>query len=136
MNEDLPIVAAEEKELAKLETKWKKKRPEDAESEWEDDQEHMAFLKNVISTGHAYHFIGKAGLFCPMKPGAGGGLLVRENNGKYAYAAGAKGYRWMEAEMVKALGKEDEIDISYYAMLADKAIAAINEYGDFEQFSN
>ena len=135
MNEDLPDVTAEEKELNKLESKWKK-RPEKSGPEWEEDSAHMDFLQNIISTGHAYHFIGKAGLFCPMKPGSGGGLLVRENNGKYAYAAGAKGYRWMEAEMVKALGKEDEIDISYYAMLADKAIAAINEYGDFEQFSN
>ncbi len=135
MNEDLPDVSAEEKELAKLESKWKK-RPDHTGQEWEDDQARMEFLRNIISTGHAYHFVGKAGLFCPMKPGAGGGLLVRENNGKYAYAAGAKGYRWMESEMVKALGKEDEIDISFYAALADKAVAAINEYGDFEQFSN
>ena len=135
MNEALPDVSAEEKELAKLESKWKK-RQEHSGQEWEDDQAHMEFLRNTITTGHAYHFVGKAGSFCPMKPGTGGGLLVRENNGKYAYAAGAKGYRWMEAEMVKSLGKEDDIDISYYAMLTDKAVAAISEYGDFEQFAN
>lgn len=83
---------------------------------------------------HDYHFVGKAGLFCPIKPGAGGGLLMREKEGKYYAATGTKGYRWLEAEMVKELNKEDDIDLTYHRTLVDKAIATISKYGDFECF--
>lgn len=83
---------------------------------------------------HDYHFVGKAGLFCPIKPGAGGGLLMREKEGKYYAATGTKGYRWLEAEMVKQLNKEDDIDLTYHRTLVDKAIATISKYGDFEWF--
>ena len=80
--------------------------------------------------------IGKAGLFCPIKPGCGGGLLLREKDGKYNSATGAKGYRWLESEVVEKLGKEDDIDRRYYAALVDDAVAAISEYGDFESFAS
>ena len=84
---------------------------------------------------HDYHFIGKAGLFCPILPGCGGGLLMRQTkDGGYASATGAKGYRWMESEMVKTLGKEDEIDYGYYRKLVDDAIKEISLYGDYEWF--
>lgn len=84
---------------------------------------------------HDYHFVGRAGLFCPMIPGAGGGLLLRETkDGGFAAATGTKGYRWMESEMVKALGKESEIDESYYKHLVDEAIREISLYGNFEWF--
>ena len=83
---------------------------------------------------HVYHFVGKAGSFCPIKEGCGGGLLLRESNGKYNSATGAKGYRWMESEMVKTLGKENEIDRRYYATMVDDAAASISEYGDLEWF--
>lgn len=84
-------------------------------------------------------FIGRVGNFCPIKPGCGGGELVRqatdaEGNVKYDSATGAKGYRWLEAEMVKALGKEDDIDMSYFNKLVDDAVEAISKYGDFEWF--
>lgn len=84
---------------------------------------------------HDYHFVGRAGLFCPMLPGSGGGLLLRETkDGGFAAATGTKGYRWMESEMVKELGKESEIDESYYKHLVDEAIREISLYGDFEWF--
>ena len=88
---------------------------------------------------HDYKFIGKVGSFCPIKEGCGGGLLLREakdkdGNIKYASATGAKGYRWLEADMVKTLDKVKDIDQSYYIAMVDKAIEAINEYGDFEMF--
>jgi hypothetical protein len=83
---------------------------------------------------HNYIFVGKVGQFCPMKPGSGGGQLMREKDGKYFSATGTKGYRWMESEMVKNLGKEDEIDISYFESLVDDAKMAISEYGDFDTF--
>lgn len=96
-------------------------------------------LNKEISKGHNYHFVGKVGLFCPVKDGTGGGLLVREGtdskgNNKYYSATGAKGYRWKEAEVVRSLGEEDTIDISYYEELANDAIASINEFGNYEEF--
>lgn len=83
---------------------------------------------------HDLYFIGKAGLFCPIKPGKGGGLLVKYLNEKYDSVTGAKDYRWMESETVKSLGKEKDIDIDYFRHLVDDAIDNISKYGDFEQF--
>jgi DNA polymerase elongation subunit (family B) len=88
---------------------------------------------------HNYRFIGKVGSFCPIKSGCGGGELLRvgtdrDGNVKYSSATGAKGYRWLEAEMVKELGKEESIDRSYYDKLVDDAVATISKYGDFEWF--
>lgn len=57
---------------------------------------------------HNYIFVGRVGQFCPIKPGCGGALLVREagakDNGetKYDSVTGAKDYRWLESEMVYA----------------------------------
>lgn len=86
-----------------------------------------------------YRFIGKVGRFCPIKPGCGGGELVREGkdkdgNIKYSSATGAKGYHWLESEMVRELGKEDDIDRSYYDKLVNDAADVISKYGDLEWF--
>ncbi len=59
---------------------------------------------------------------------------MREKDGSYSAATGTKGYRWLEAEMVKTLGKEGDIDRSYYERLTEEAIISISEYGDFEWF--
>ena len=91
-------------------------------------------LDELISKGHDYRFVGKVGQFCPIKSGCGGGILLREKDGKYYAATGSKGYRWLESEMVKTLGKENEIDRSYYNKMVDDAVDAISQYGDFEQF--
>jgi hypothetical protein len=92
-------------------------------------------MNETLASGeHDYHFIGKAGSFCPMKPGHGGGVLLREKEGKYYAATGSKGYLWLEAEMVKTLGKEDGIDRSYYDALVDAAVEDISKHGDFEWF--
>ena len=60
---------------------------------------------------------------------------MREKDGKYSAATGSKGYRWLESEMVKTLGKESDIDISYYRKMVDDAIDTIARYGDFEAFT-
>ena len=98
-------------------------------------------IDSVIATGHNYKFVGKVGRFCPIKPGCGGGELLREckdkyGNVKYASATGAKGFRWLESEMVKTLKKEKDIDRSYYDKLVDGAIETISQYGDFEWFTS
>ena len=91
-------------------------------------------LKEFIAKSHNYIFVGRIGQFCPIKSGCGGGVLLREQNRKYYAATGSKGYRWMESEMVRNLGKEDDIDVSYYNTLVDKAVESISTYGDFEAF--
>ena len=83
---------------------------------------------------HNYIFVGRVGLFCPIKPGCGGGELFRIKDGKAYAAAGTSGYRWLESEKVKALGKEKDIDLSYYDLLVDDAIKTINEFGDYNYF--
>ena len=91
-------------------------------------------LRSMIDKSHNYIFVGRVGQFCPLKPGCGGGLLMREQNGKYYAATGTKGYRWLESEMVRELGKEDDIDLNYYRKLVDEAVKSISQYGDFEAF--
>jgi hypothetical protein len=110
---------------------------------------YLDMNENLPEDEHDYIFIGKVGNFCPIKPGCGGADLVREaadadGNVKYDSVTGAKGYRWLEAEMVKTLGKEADIDRSYYDELVDAAIygkgkgkerkPGISDFGDFEQF--
>lgn len=130
MNENLPDVSEHEKELDKLRKK----------SDYQPGGEREVKLKEEISKGHSYIFVGRIGRFCPIKPGCGGGVLLCEtvdpNTGekKYSSASGAKGYRWLESEMVKELGKEDDIDKNYYRGLVDEAVAEISKYGDFESF--
>ena len=55
-------------------------------------------------------------------------------DGKYSYAAGTKGYKFLESNAVKGLHKENYICKDYYYRLVDDAIATINEFGDAEQF--
>ena len=121
-NEDLPDVSGFEKEREKT----LKKNP----------SADVSKLDQEIAKGHNYHFIGSVGQFCPMKPGTGGGLLVRTNGSKFDSVTGTKGYRWMESEVVRTLGKEDDIDMSYYQNLASDAIETIDKFGDFAMFSS
>lgn len=93
-------------------------------------------LKSIAEKGHKYHFVGRVGSFCPIKEDAGGGWLMCLRDGKYNSVSGAKGYRWLEAETVKVLGKEKDIDMGYFTALADEAKDAIMKYGDFEWFAS
>ena len=128
MNESLPDVSNEEKELAKYETMFKKDKI--SEEEFKSTYDNLI---TIIEKGHDYKFVGKVGNFCPIIPGHGGGLLVREKDGKYYAATGSKGYRWLESEIVRGTN-EEYIDKSYYNALVDTAIDTISQYGDFEWF--
>ena len=128
MNESLPDVTMEEKELDKLEKKFKKGDISEGEYKVNKDR-----LMDVIDTGHDYKFVGKVGNFCPIVPGKGGGLLVRDQNGKYYNVTGTTGYRWLESELVRG-SNEEFIDRSYHNALVDAAVETISQYGDFEWF--
>ena len=139
MNEALPDVSVLEAERDKL---WKqitdsKRMTEPMPTECERVEE----LTDEIAKGHDYHFIGKVGQFCPIKPGCGGGILLREAENKktgekgYAAATGSKGFRWLESEMVKQLDKQGDIDRGYYNNMVDEAVKSLSVYGDFERFA-
>lgn len=134
---------------------------------------YLDMNENLAEDEHNYHFVGKVGSFCPVINGAGGGLLYRKksdeqyNNqlktwdnkhrdwkitckgkepeppSEYAFVGGAKGYRWLEAEVVIGCAREDHgldnyinkyIDKSYYNNLVDDAIETISKYGDAHAF--
>ena len=105
----------------------------------ESAKARVDILDKAIAEGHSYRFIGKVSSFCPIKPGRGGGVLLRQGTDKYgrvkySSATGADGYFWLEAETVKLMGKEQDIDRTYYDKLVDAAVASISSYGDFEWF--
>lgn len=128
LNENLPDVTEDEKWLTKYDQMLKKEQISQ-----EEYNAKVPFIQEGIVKGHDYKFVGKVGNFCPILPGKGGGLLVREKDGKYYSATGAKGYRWLESEMVRGTN-EQYIDRSYYNKLVDEAVNTISKYGDFEWF--
>lgn len=134
MNESLIDVSDIESDLDKAKTKYRKGLISDTTFE-----SIYGELNPQIEKGHDYHFIGKIGQFCPIKPECGGGILLRKkemNDGtvKYYAVTGTKGYRWLESEMVKELGKGADIDETYYKDLVTDAVHTIAAYGDFEWF--
>lgn len=129
VNEQLEDVSQLEKELKKLD----RENPDNANA--------VAELKEGIAKGHNYCFIGRTGRFCPINPGNGGGILYRLGTDKcgdpnYASLSGTSGRRWMDAEQVVELEKQNEIDMGYFEKLADDARKAIEAYGGFDWFVN
>lgn len=139
MNEGLPDVSELEKELERI-LKRAKEFGVTMDLSGNSGDAELDPLVKEIAKGHNYHFIGKVGQFCPIKPGCGGGILLRETENKktgekgYAAATGSKGFRWLESEMVRELGKENDIDRTYYNNLVDEAVKSLSSYGDFERF--
>ena len=160
MNENLSDVSVFEKDLDKLQKRaktllkaegysgswdewpaWRKENPDAQDqhdgmiyAELDDLMKDQDVLKEMIAEGHNYVFIGKAGSFCPVKAGCGGGVLVREKDGKFNAATGSKGYRWMEGESLKNADRMDLIDMGYFEELCKAAKEAIEEYVNFELF--
>ncbi len=135
MNENLPDVTAQEKELEQLRKKW----PDENGEYPFDYTDIVKNLETQIAEGHDYIFIGKVGHFCPIQPGCNGGLLVRESTGKngekkYDAVGGTKGYRWLESEKVKQLDLAESINRGYYDAMVDDAVHDISAFGDFEWF--
>lgn len=100
---------------------------------------YLDMNEGMVEDEHNYQFVGRVGQFCPIKTGCGGGVLLRSGKAKdgtdiYSAATGSKGYRWLESEVVRNLGKESDIDRGYYGALVDSAAEAIAQYGDLEQF--
>ncbi len=100
---------------------------------------YLDFNESLDKDEHDLSFIGKVGSFCPIKPGAGGGLLVREGKAKdgtikYDSVTGTKGYRWASSESIKDSNNTDAIDKTFYQALVDDAVESIGKYCDPEVF--
>lgn len=90
--------------------------------------------ENLPDGEHDYQFVGRIGSFVPIKSGHGGGELFCLRDGKYDAVAGTKGYRWLEAEVVKS---EDDIDKTYFVNMVDgmaDEIMKLCKADDFEWF--
>ena len=143
MNEGYPDVTYFEKELAKVQKRMRdlvkgaETETGDAleliNAEIEERRADMDILKEEISRGHNYVFIGKVGLFCPVRKGLGGGLLMREKEGKYYAVGGTTGYRWLEAESCTG-NLESLVDMGYFDRMAEEAKEAIEKYADYYDF--
>ena len=92
-------------------------------------------LTIIENKSHNYVFVGKTGLFCPIKPGYGGGILLRESDSGFTSVGGAKDYRWFESERVLDAKLQDAIDLNYFRKLVDDAVDNISNYGDFYEFA-
>ena len=132
LNENLPDVSDAEKEMDKLKKLHKLGKISDGEYETTKME-----LESRINEGHDYKFVGKVGNFCPILAGKGGGLLMRDQDGKYNSVGGSKGYRWVESELIRDDFEKgnDIIDRGYYNELVDEAVETISQYGDFEMFA-
>lgn len=95
---------------------------------------YLDFNEGLREAQHNYSYVGKVGLFLPVKDGVGGGVLLRGENDKYYAVTGTKGLRWFEAETVMNEDWKSFVDRNYYVKLVDDAIKHISEYGDYEWF--
>ena len=138
MNEELTDVSQAEKDLAKY-----TKAHKDGKLEEELFLKLKTSCEEDIAKGHNYQFIGRVGRFTPVKDGYGGGILVREKDGKFYAVAGTKKkdgtpFKWLESEELLEYFKDDwekVVDKSYYEALAMDAVDTISKYGDFESFA-
>lgn len=77
-------------------------------------------------------FIGRVGVFCPMKNF--GGVLYRVQNDKKYAVTGTSGYLWTTAEVVRGLNLYVDIDLRYFEGLVDDALEEIAKFGDANLF--
>lgn len=101
------------------------------------------------------HFVGRIGLFVPVIEEVGGATLTVVREDKPYAVSGSKGYKWLEAEMIKVMRPElldrmpferledavegtgsiaDVLDMGYYTNLLEDAAQTIDKFGSFEEF--
>ncbi len=95
---------------------------------------YLDFNEDLPDGEHNYVHIGRVGSFVPMISGIGAGELLRSKDDKYYAVTKTKGYRWMEAEVVKNGGFENSIDMRYFDDILKDAKEAIRKFGDLEWF--
>jgi hypothetical protein len=131
-----------EREKKKIDNKLKKIKKDEAEGIYKVSMEEIEELKSEstrlgeeIMKIHNLQFVGRVGEFVPVKAGANGATMYRVHEGKLAATAGSTGYRWLESATLVKNHREDDIDVSYWASLADEAKDAVSKYHDYEYFA-
>jgi hypothetical protein len=97
----------------------------------------LAYNRPLVLDEHQseLQFIGRSGLFVPVREGTNGaGRLYRVNDGKAYAVAGTKDYLWIEAEMAKQMELEPVVDMDYFDGLAEDARITIEKYTGFGAF--
>ena len=127
-----------EERLKELEAEYRRVYKLWEEENVRDGSEMLEDLDAAIASCHNYIFVGKVGLFTPVKEGCGGGILYRRKDGKDYAITGTKDdngvpYRWLESEMVSDISM---VDRSYYERLCDKAVETINKFGSYTDFTS
>ena len=97
---------------------------------------YLDFNENLGEDEHNYLFVGKVSAFIPIKQGCGGGELKVLRDGKYSYASGATGWRWLETEYFKVAYTDRVVDMRYYEKLIDDVIETMSQFGDPDRFIN
>jgi len=134
LNEGLADVSDYEQELNTRETNQRSKTSKRLNISMKDYSDED--LREIISSGHNYQFVGKVGSFYPVLEGSGGGVLYRVKNGKYYAVSGTKGWRWLERDMVRELNLQDRIDPAYHSQLVSNVVDHLGEFGDVMGFLN
>lgn len=130
-DEDMDIAHREalEKEKKKLDTKIKKLEMHGEPcNDLKCDSQRLG---EEIMGIHDLRFVGRVGEFVPVKAGTGGATMYRVADSKMAATAGSTGYRWIEST---ALRDENDVDVSYWASLADEAKDAVSQYHEYQYF--
>ena len=86
----------------------------------------------LITENGTENFVGRVGSFVCVKPEYGASLM-RVKGDKKSAVTGTKGYFWAEADSVRE--HPERLNLDYYRSKCDDAIESINEYGDFDIFS-
>lgn len=73
------------------------------------------------------HFVGRTGVFYPVRPGFGGGNLWRVQDGELYSVSNTKGYLWKEAHLIRP----NELNEDYYQETVTKAMQAIVNVGSY-----
>jgi hypothetical protein len=81
--------------------------------------------KDGFTMDENVRFIGRTGLFVPVKEGCGGGILYRVVDDKAHAVPDTKGYLWKEA----SLAKRDEVNMEFFDKKIAKAMKAIEDLG-------
>jgi hypothetical protein len=90
------------------------------------DLDHSGVIENM-------KHVGRTGSFVPVDVG---GVLWRVKDEKMYHVAGTKGHMWIEREIATFRQSEERlvIDMAYFEDLAEKAMAAIEQFISYKEF--
>lgn len=86
----------------------------------------------MVTAKEGLKFVGRTGRFTPVQEGQNGGVLYRIKDDKHYKVTGTSGHLWMESDVARERGVK--VDMTYFLKLQDDAVAALDKYGDAQDF--